>query len=44
LCFCRLYEYCGPWHGGVYDLKTKKEYQFCHYCSTDKKPPKKENS
>ena len=26
LCFCRLNESCGDWHGGVYDFKTGDEY------------------
>lgn len=35
LCFCGKHEYCGDWHGGIYDLKTKKEYQECHNCNPD---------
>jgi hypothetical protein len=32
LCFCRCHEYCGDWHGGIWDMKLKKEYQFCSHC------------
>ena len=32
LCFCMLGEHCGNFHGGIYDLKTGKEYQYCEYC------------
>jgi len=28
LCFCRMNEHCGDWHGGVFDLKTGEEYEF----------------
>lgn len=26
LCFCREYEYCGDWRGGILDLKTGAVY------------------
>lgn len=26
LCFCRVNEHCGDWHGGIQDLKTGREY------------------
>ena len=26
LCFCREYEYCGDWRGGILDLKTGEVY------------------
>lgn len=26
LCFCREYEYCGDWKGGILDLKTGAVY------------------
>ena len=26
LCFCREYEYCGSWRGGILDLKTGAVY------------------
>lgn len=32
LCFCRMHEYCGDWHGGIQDLKTGEEYQECQRC------------
>lgn len=34
LCFCRLGEHSGSFHGGIYDLKTGKEYQYCEKCRT----------
>lgn len=33
LCFCRINEHCGSWHGGIYDLKTGVELQYCSYCN-----------
>lgn len=33
LCFCRVGECCGDWHGGIYDFKTKEEYQYCKQCN-----------
>ena len=36
LCFCRLGEHCGGWHGGVYDFKLKVEYQLCKQCAEEK--------
>lgn len=27
LCFCGLHMCSGDWHGGIYDFKTKKQYQ-----------------
>lgn len=35
LCFCRCGEHSGDWHGGIYDFKTKKEYQHCQYCAEE---------
>lgn len=37
LCFCRVGEHVGGelgsgWHGGIYDFKTKDEYQYCEIC------------
>jgi len=32
LCFCGQNEYVGDWHGGIYDLKSNKEYQYCKFC------------
>lgn len=33
LCFCRVGEHIvcekNPWHGGIYDFKNCREYQFC---------------
>jgi hypothetical protein len=35
LCFCRSHEHVGDWHGGIYDFKTKHEYQHCAYCKVE---------
>jgi len=32
LCFCGRHECCGSWHGGIYDIKTGKEYPPCECC------------
>jgi hypothetical protein len=33
LCFCRFHEYCCVWHGGIYDMELKMEYQPCAQCA-----------
>lgn len=33
LCFCRLNQCCGDFHGGVWDMKLKKEYQPYEICN-----------
>lgn len=32
LCFCRYGEHTDLFHGGIYDMKRKKEYQPCKAC------------
>jgi hypothetical protein len=32
LCWCAHGEHFGLWHGGIYDFKTKREYQLCEQC------------
>lgn len=36
LCFCRMGEHCGDFHGGIYDFKTGEEYQRCKKCEEKK--------
>lgn len=35
LCFCRVNEFDGTWHGGIYDFKTSEEYQYCERCKEE---------
>jgi hypothetical protein len=35
LCFCRVNEHSGDWHGGIFDFKTGEEYQYCEYCKVE---------
>lgn len=37
MCYCGRHEHHGNWHGGLYDLKTKQEYQPCWLCDQRRK-------
>ena len=32
VCYCRVGEHVGGWHGGVYDFGTGGEYRDCKAC------------
>lgn len=36
VCYCRMYEHCGPWHGGIYLFHDQREYQICLQCEMDR--------
>jgi len=38
LCWCCLNEHTYDFHGGIYDLKTKQEYQPCQQCEEELEP------